>query len=309
MKVLKRLTAANMIWVITAFACLFLSIIIQFFWTIRIGMIADAIVSREKIELKFMLIMFAILLASCLFIYLKGLAGKYATERMAHTLRMDFAGGLLEGDPAENMGCYEAMSKAQNEITASSEGLSGAFDVIEQFLSGILALVFLLFANLRFTLIVLGPMIAVVMLINRIGKNLPAIVNAVMDKKTSNNKTAYMIISNYEAVKVFGAEEFFGEKFKKELDEWGKLETKKERISAVTNSVSGILSQLPLLILFGVGAVLIWKGFMTIGTLMIFLNMTGNFIRTIMNLPSWVVMIKQFLVHLSRTDIKSLEQR
>ena len=304
MKVLKRLTAANMIWVITAFVCLFLSIIIQFFWTIRIGMIADAIVSRKKIEINFMFIMFAILLASCLFIYLKSLAGKYATERMAHTLRMDFAGKLLKSD-REAMGGYEAMSKAQNELTASSEGLSGIFDVIEQFLSGILALIFLLFANLRFTLIVLGPLIAVVLLINRIGKNLPGLVNAAMDKKISNNKTAYMIISNFEAVKVFGAEEFFEEKFKKELEEWGRLETKKERISAVTNSVSGILSQLPLLILFGVGALLIWRGYMTIGTLMIFLNMTGSFIRTITNLPSWVVRIKQFLVHLSRTDIES----
>ncbi len=304
MKVLKRLTAANMIWVITAFVCLFLSIIIQFFWTVRIGMIADAIVSRKKIEINFMFIMFAILLASCLFIYLKSLAGKYATERMAHTLRMDFAGKLLKSD-GEAMGGYEAMSKAQNELTASSEGLSGIFDVIEQFLSGILALIFLLFANLRFTLIVLGPLIAVVLLINRIGKNLPGLVNAAMDKKISNNKTAYMIISNFEAVKVFGAEEFFEEKFKKELEEWGRLETKKERISAVTNSVSGILSQLPLLILFGVGALLIWRGYMTIGTLMIFLNMTGSFIRTITNLPSWVVRIKQFLVHLSRTDIES----
>lgn len=304
MKVLKRLTAANMIWVITAFVCLFLSIIIQFFWTIRIGMIADAIVSRKKIEIKFMFIMFAILLASCLFIYLKSLAGKYATERMAHTLRMDFAGKLLKSD-GEVMGGYEAMSKAQNELTASSEGLSGIFDVIEQFLSGILALIFLLFANLRFTLIVLGPLIAVVLLINRIGKNLPSLVNAAMDKKISNNKTAYMIISNFEAVKVFGAEEFFEEKFKKELEEWGRLETKKERISAVTNSVSGILSQLPLLILFGVGALLIWRGYMTIGTLMVFLNMTGSFIRTITNLPSWVVRIKQFQVHLSRTDIAS----
>jgi ABC-type bacteriocin/lantibiotic exporter with double-glycine peptidase domain len=309
MKVLKRLTAANMIWVITAFICLFLSIIIQFFWTIRIGMIADAIVSREKIELRFMLTMFAILLASCLFIYLKSLVGKYATERMAHMLRMDFACALLDEDTAETMGGYEAMSKAQNELTASSEGLSEIFDVIEQFLSGILALVFLLFANLRFTLIILGPMMAVVLFINRIGNNLPGLVNAAMDKKIGNNKTAYTIISNFEAVKVFGAEEFFAEKFKKELEEWGRLETKKERISAIANSVSGILSQLPLLILFGVGALLILNGYMTIGTLMIFLNMTGSFIRTITNLPSWVVRIKQFLVHLSRTDIQSQTQK
>lgn len=307
MKVLKRLAAANLIWVITAFIAVFLSIIVQFFWTVRIGMIADAIVSRKKIELKFVLVMFSILLASCLFIYLKGIVGKYATERMAHTLRMDFADNLLVKSTAETMGGYEAMSKAQNELTASSEGLSEAFDVIEQFLSGILALFFLLFENLRFTLIVLGPMIIVVLLINRIGKNLPALVNAAMDKRISNNKTAYMIISNYEAVKVFGAEEFFEKKFQEELEEWGRLETKKERISAVTNSVSGILSQLPLLILFGVGALLISKGYMTIGTLMIFLNMTGSFISTIMNLPSWIVKIKQFLVHLSRTDIECLE--
>ena len=97
MKVLKRLAAANLIWVITAFIAVFLSIIVQFFWTVRIGMIADAIVSRKKIELKFVLVMFSILLASCLFIYLKGIVGKYATERMAHTLRMDFADNLLVG--------------------------------------------------------------------------------------------------------------------------------------------------------------------------------------------------------------------
>lgn len=307
MKVLKRLMAANRIWLTAAFLTVFLSITVRFYWTVRIGMIADAIVSRKKIELSFMLVMFAVLIVSCLFEYLTGIIGKYAAERMGHTLRMDYAEGLLSKDPSDSMGFHEAMSKAQNELTASSEGLSGAFDVVEQFLSGTLALIFLMIENPRFTLIVTGPMIFVVALVNRIGKNLPGLVNAAMDKKTKNNKTAYTIISNFEAVKVFGAEEFFAQKFKDELEEWGRLETKKERISALTNSFSGILSRLPLLILFGVGALLIWRGYMTIGTLMIFLNMTGTFLSTLMNLPSWTVRVKQLLVHLSRTDIKNAE--
>ena len=124
-----------------------------------------------------------------------------------------------------------------------------------------------------------------------------------MDKKAVHNKVAYSLISNFDIVKIFCAKDFFKGRYEKELDDWAGTESKKERISAVCNSLSGILSQVPLLVLFAVSAIFIWKGHMTIGKLIIFINMLSSLLRSMMNLPSWMVSIKNFLVHLTRADI------
>ena len=106
-----------------------------------------------------------------------------------------------------------------------------------------------------------------------------------------------------ETMKNNNYQEYVGVVYEEELDDWAKTETKKERISAECNSLSGILSQVPLLVLFAVSAIFIWKGYMTIGKLIIFINMLSSLLISMMNLPSWMVSIKNFLVHLTRADI------
>ena len=305
MKVFKRLIKKNAILAVLTVIFTFLSIISQFVWTIFVGKIIDSIAQREGLSVRLLLTMGVILLISVAFIYSSNLISRFTAEKMAHTLRMDFIKNLLSSDGAsDEKGAFEAMSKVQNELSQSSEYMSNTlFDIFSMTLSGILALFFLLFENAFLTLIILIPMIIVCIAGRFLGQKINPLVNASMNKKIVFNKTAYSLITGFDVVNVFDAKEFFKNRFEKELNEWAEVETKKERVSAVCNSLSGILSQTPLLVLFAAGAILIWKGMLSLGGLIIFLNMTGTLLLTLMNLPSWAVSMKSFLIHLSRCDV------
>ena len=304
MKTLRRLIKQNRIWVILSVFMTFLSIITQFVWTVNIGKLADAIVAREKVKMDFVITMLIILMIICTSLYLKDMVNRYTSERMAHRLRMDFVKKILNSKTMDSMCGHEAMSKAQNELMQASDYMSNTlFDIVGMFLSGLFALIYLIFENALLTAIILFAMVPIVIFVNVIGKKLIPLANASMDKKTVHNKVAYSLISKFDIVKIFDAKDFFKGRYEEELDDWAKTETKKERISAVCNSLSGILSQVPLLVLFAVSAIFIWKGYMTIGKLIIFINMLSSLLISMMNLPSWMVSIKNFLVHLTRADI------
>ena len=304
MKVFKRLIKKNAILAVLTVILTFLSIISQFIWTIFIGKIIDSIAKRDGLSFKLLLTMGFLLLCSCIFIYLSNLTSRFTAEKMAHTLRMDYVKNLLDSGSLDEKGAFEAMSKAQNELSQASEYMSNTlFDIFSMALSGILALFFLLFENAFLTLIILIPMIFVCIAGRFFGKKLDPLVNNSMNKKIVFNKTAYSLITGFDVVQIFDAKDFFKTSFENKLDEWAKVESRKERVSAVCNSLSGILSQMPLLILFAAGAIFIWRGQLSLGGLIIFLNMTGSLLRTLMNLPSWAVSMKSFLIHLSRCDV------
>lgn len=303
MKSLWKLIKQNNLWVFIAVTVTFISVGAELVWTSYVGKLADSIVERTGIAVAFLCMMGALLLGNGLLQYVNQIVNRYASERMAHSLRMNFADGLLSSNSSGEMGGYEAMSKVQNELVQSSEYMSTTlFGIAEMMLSGVFSLAFLLFQNAYLTVIILVPMIIVVIIVNFLGKKLIPLTRKAMDRKVDISQTSYSIIQNYDAVLLFDAKPFFKSKYEKDLEDWAKFEIKKERISAVCNSLTGVLSQVPLLVLFTVGAVFIFKGYMTIGMLIIFLNRTGSLLRTLMNLASWVVSVKSFLVNLTRVD-------
>ena len=134
MKTLHRLIKQNRIWVILSVFMTFLSIITQFVWTVNIGKLADSIVAREKVGIKFVITMLIILLIICTSLYLKDMVNRYTSERMAHRLRMDFVKKILYAKTTDEIGSHEAMSKAQNELMQASDYMSNVlFDIVGMF--------------------------------------------------------------------------------------------------------------------------------------------------------------------------------
>lgn len=305
MKSLFRLIRQNRIWVIFSLLVTFISIGTQLTWTLYIGKLADSIVERTGVVVTFITTMSTLLIGNGFLQYVNQYVNRYTSERMAHTLRMNFADSLLADNSfTADIAGYEAMSKVQNELMQASEYMSNTlFDIVGMTLSGLFALFFLTFQNALLTVVILIPMIIVVLFTRLLSRKLVPLAHQSLDKKVEHNKIAYSMISNSDTVFLFDAKPFFKEKYENALDEWATVETRKERVSAVCNSLSGILSQIPLLILFATGSLMIWKGYMTIGMLIIFLNMIKSLLQTLMNLPSWMVSIKNFLVHLTRADI------
>ena len=305
MKSLLKLINPNRFWVILSIFVSFVSIGLHLLWSLSIGNLSDKIVTRGAVTTEFIIMMLVLLVGVASFQYINQIVSRYTSEKMAHTLRMNFAGALLSNDNIQkNITGYEAMSKVQNELQTASEYMSNTlFDIVNMALSGLFTLIFFLFENSLLTGIILASMVPVIVITKRLGKNLVPLVNRSMDKKVEHNKIAYSMINNFDTLLIFDGKEYFENKYEEKLDSWAEVETKKERINAFCNSMSGILSQIPLLTLFFAGGLMIWKGAITIGTLVIFLNMIGNLLRTLMNLPSWMISVKNFLVHLKRADL------
>lgn len=76
------------------------------------------------------------------------------------------------------------------------------------------------------------------------------------------------------------------------------------RLSALYNTLSGVLSRIPLLLLLLIGGFMVIRGDILMGTLIVFVIMQGSLSESIMNLPNWIANFKVFTTNLSRIDIE-----
>ncbi|MBP5670055.1 MAG: hypothetical protein J6X14_07075, partial [Lachnospiraceae bacterium] len=76
------------------------------------------------------------------------------------------------------------------------------------------------------------------------------------------------------------------------------------RWHALYNTLSGILSRVPLLLLLLVGGSMVIRGNIQIGTLIVFLNLQKSLTLSIMNLPSCLSGFQVFTTNLSRVEIE-----
>lgn len=313
MKVLKKLIQINKRYIILSFMISFATVAARLIWTLNIGRLMDCIVDKKEVSSAFLITMAVLLIISAGMLYLNRLVSQFTAEKMSHTLRMKFADQILtrtaQGMNNETIqktnGNYEALSKVQNELLTASEYISNTLsNVVWMTLSALFTIVFLLMQNVILTLTLLIPIVIITWVVRCQGKKLVPLVNKAMDGKIRHNKVAYSFLQNTDNLTLFDGKQFLRDKYTEELDNWGKDEIKKERVSAICNSLSGIMSQIPLLLLFAVGGILIWNNRITFGLLMVFLSMQSGVLTTLMNLPTWMVSIKSFLVHLERTQIQ-----
>ena len=92
--------------------------------------------------------------------------------------------------------------------------------------------------------------------------------------------------------------------YNESFDVWKKQWEKMGRLSALYNTLSGVLSRIPLLLLLLIGGFMVIRGDILMGTLIVFVIMQGSLSESIMNLPNWIANFKVFTTNLSRIDIE-----
>jgi ABC-type bacteriocin/lantibiotic exporter with double-glycine peptidase domain len=81
---------------------------------------------------------------------------------------------------------------------------------------------------------------------------------------------------------------------------WESHNIRLERTRARLLSLSAVLSQIPLLFLFLVGGHMAIGGVLSVGTLYVFLNLSGNVSGVMMNMPGHIAAFRQFLANINR---------
>ena len=306
MRVLGWLIKKNRGWVTLALLAAILSNGSQIAFMFFVGELVNQIEGKSKIELSFFLLMGVFLLSNATTQFLYQLTGRYCTERAAHTLRMGYLRAKLQSSvrEAEKDSVAHAMSVVQNELSSANQYLSSTlFEMAGMSVSGILVFFFLSFVNAKLTMILLLPTVLTLVYVVLSGKKLSKIVTETLEEKNNLNRIAYGCVDSFPMITVFDAKSFLMNRFELVMEKWGIAEVKKDRMYAIFNSLSGVLSRLPLLLLLLAGSYMVLTGEILLGTLITFLNLQKSVTQFVMNLPSWLAGFKTFTVNLSRIDV------
>lgn len=313
MSVLSKLLKNNRICVTVAVIIAVAANLSQMIYIVYIGELVNRIENREKITSALVTILACFLVSNVVTVYLKHYSGRYAAEKMAHTLRMGFIGKILSvqrekaGSASENRDGNDAgtvMSKVQNELSRADEYLSNTFfDITDMLLTGVLVFVFLMFQNILLTLVIFIPTLLILFYVKWSSRRLSGIVSSALKEKEKMNRVSYSLVNAFPAVKIYNGDEMCISIYERSLENWGKHEADMEKLNALYNSLSGILSRVPMLLLITVGGFMVIKGNIMLGTLIVFLNMQSSLTNSIMNLPSWISGFKVFTTNLDKLKI------
>ena len=301
MSVLSKLIKNNRICIAVAVSIAILANLSQMIYMVYVGELVNRIESREQITSKLVIILVCFLISNVVTVYLKHYFGKFAAEKMAHTLRMGYIGNLLKYRNVRNIDTGAVMSQVQNELSHAEEYLSNTlFDITDLILTGVLVFFFLMFQNVLLTLVIFIPTVLILLYVKWSGRRLSGIVLSALNAKEKMNRVSYSLVHAFPAVKIYNGDEMCISTYEKSLNSWGEQEADMERLNALYNSLSGILSRVPLLLLLTIGGYMVLKGNIMLGTLIVFLNMQNTLKQTIMNLPSWISGFKVFITNLGK---------
>jgi len=306
MQVLIDLLKRNRFWVLGAVAATLLSNLSQMFYTVCVGDLVNKIESRSFIGLPFLGLLGILIISNAATQFLNQYVGRYAAEKMAHSLRVGYARRLLWKATQDGKSCdtASAMSIAQNEIANAGAYLGNQFfDIAGMLFMGILVSVFLFIQNVFLTIVIIVPTVMILAYSMFSGRVLSDSAAAALEEKEHMNKVAYAACHAFSSIKIFDGEELCKNAYEIKLTEWEKSAKRMGRRYALYNTLSGIMSRVPLLLLLAVGAYMVLDGQMLLGTLIVFLNLQKSLTQAIMNMPSWLAGFKVFTTNLSRVEM------
>ncbi|MBR3056868.1 MAG: ABC transporter ATP-binding protein [Clostridiales bacterium] len=304
MQVLKKILKENRGWVFISLIVSFMAIGAQLFYTHVIGILVDRIVDNEAVLPSLVVLLFLLILGFASLNYLNHMVGNYTAEKASHSLRMGYMRYLIRNASSSNLSTDKAMSVIQGELASTTDFLSNTFFFnVSMVVTSIAVLIFLLIENVILTIAILIPTLLILIYVSLSGSKLAKIAKATLAAKSRMNKTAFGVVQNHPVISVYGASAFVEEKFEEELTVWGQYMKKDDRLHAVLNSISGLLSQVPLLFLFLIGGYMVVSGKLTLGELVVFLHLQSSVTGFLMNTPIFIAHFRTFTSNLSRIDV------
>jgi len=235
--------------------------------------------------------------------YVKGYAAGYTCEIMIHDLRMGYARyfSSLPFIKIEKLNTGEQLSKLQNEIT----GVSGyfknnLFQLVDDTVRFFSTFIWLLIISPTLTLTSNLPVIIIVIYAFFSSKVISLAVDQSQAAKGEMNQYIDTLLTLFPIIRLYNATRLTLDGYINAIKIWRIQSILMERKKAWLMSLSAVLSSIPLLLLFLVGGQMTINGTMTIGTLYIFLNLSGNVSGVMMNIPQYITNFRQFSTNIKR---------
>ena len=227
----------------------------------------------------------------------------YAGEYAVHDLRMGLARVTMGREYASvaKENSAELVSLQQNEMEEINRYVSdNLFTLCTTVTSFVFTLLFLLTQNAKLTLLYLIPVTGMAVYTTLSGKVIYRYTKEEQEQQKKMNGVAGTLLSLFPVVRIYEAEKLLKESYRSRIDGWKHAVVTQEKTKAKLMSVSGMLSCIPLVLLMLVGGRMVFQGTLTIGTLYIFINLSGNVSGVMINISVHLANFRRFCGNLER---------
>lgn len=255
----------------------------------------------QKHVLLLLLMIFLCAAFQGMFTYLAG----FSCEGIMHDLRMDVARFYLHQDQQSlhhtSIGMLSSIF--QNELEEIHTYMTGTvFTLLNDLIKmcGTILWFFMLCKPL--TLLILIPDLCILSYVVFASKIIERYAEHTQNAKAYMHHFVGLLVTLFPVLTVYDAFFFFQKKFAGSLEKWTANSMHEERIRAKLMSLSALLSTLPLMLTLFFGGHFVLSEKITLGTLYVFINLSGNVFGVLMNMPQYLAGYRRFIMNLNRMD-------
>jgi len=303
MVLLIRLVYGRKILALTAVCASGLTAAVTLWWNWLLSGIINMVSVGKTLSLDMIICAVAAMLLLCVTNFAKGCLAGYACESMSHDLRMGYARHFvsLPFSETEKLNEGEQLSKLQNEIAGVSNYLSNnLFQLLDDGIRFVTTFCWLMFINPTLTLTANLPAFAVVAYVFFSSGIIEKATERSQQAKGNMNQYAGTLLTLFPILRLYDGFRLTLGGYGSAVGTWEKYTAQAERVKARLMSLSGLLSGIPLLLLFLAGGRMAISGVLSVGTLYIFLNLSGNVSGVLMNMPGYFAAFRQFSANARR---------
>lgn len=235
--------------------------------------------------------------------YALNLCVSWTVETLAHDLRMGYAVYFtrLTYPEIEHQSAGEQISRLQNEMDEVSVFLRGnLFGLIDDLIRFAATFGWMLWLNPSLTLLFSIPVVVLI--------GYSAVASRLIGQTARVSQQANMemtgfadtLLAVFPVLRIFGAAALLNRQYGQRLENWEAATRREERRKALLMTLSGMLSSIPLLLLCLIGGIQVIQGTTDLGTLYIFLNLSGNVSGVMMNMAGRAAEFRRFAANMDR---------
>ncbi|MBJ8349442.1 ABC transporter ATP-binding protein [Streptococcus zalophi] len=233
--------------------------------------------------------MLFVILEHALFLWLSGLIAQKMVFHYGKKLRDELLTCLhqLPISILDNYSTGDLISRATTDIEQLTNGLLLVF---EQFLTGILTLVFLIFSMANLDAVMLAMVLFLtpltLLVANYIGKKSYLFYQKQLLARKKESQLIEEVVRQKSLIQLFNAKNKFLKRFDQRLDDYTLASQKATFYSSTVNPVTRFLNSLIYALLIGVGALRILNGTISLGQLVTFLNYAKQYSKPFNDISS-----------------------
>lgn len=275
---------------------------VEFFWNSHLANLINCISSGQPVSFSWIQSFILILI---LYISVSGLSSfvsMYTCETINFCIRKKYGEKLCSSKPGEyaDVSSGGAVSLFLNQVNAVCSFISGnLFFIIESIIKFVGTFIWFLTLNPFLALTTNLPCFIILVYVSATSKVLQKYTIQSNGEKAKLNALTETVVSLFPVIRLYDAWPVMKETFENAVENWESVTVKSERKHAVLMSISAVLTCIPLMLTIWIGGMLVIKGSLTLGSLYIFLNLSGNVSGILMNMPSFAGQFRVFLGNLN----------